>query len=67
MELYKKLDDSNVIIPQKVLTDAAKTKETEESKKFESSIKKNGKAIFEGADKFTKFDIGIPLNSSGAL
>ena len=67
VELYKKLDDSNVIIPQKVLTDAAKTKETEDSIKFESSIKKNGKAIFEGADKFTKFDIGIPLNSSGAL
>ena len=67
VELYKKLDDSNVIIPQKVLTDAAKTKETEDSIKFESSIKNNGKAIFEGADKFTKFDIGIPLNSSGAL
>ena len=67
VELYEKLDDSNVIIPQKVLTDAAKTKETEDSIKFESSIKKNGNAIFEGADKFTKFDIGIPLNSSGAL
>ena len=67
VELYEKLDDSNVIIPQKVLTDAAKTKENEDSIKFESSIKKNGKAIFEGADKFTKFDIGIPLNNSGAL
>ena len=67
VELYEKLDDSNVIIPQKVLTDAAKTKETEDSIKFESSIKKNGNTIFEGADKFTKFDIGIPLNNSGAL
>ena len=38
VELYEKLDDSNVIIPQKVLTDAAKTKETEDSIKFESSI-----------------------------
>ena len=67
VELYETLDDSNVLISQKVLTDAAKTKETEDSIKFESSIKNNGKAIFEGADKFTKFDIGIPLNSSGAL
>jgi hypothetical protein len=65
--LYKKLDDSNVIISQKVLTDAAKTKETEDSIKFESSIKKNDKVVFEGADKFTKFNIGIPLDSSGAL
>ena len=66
-ELYEKLDDSNVIISQKVLTDAAKTKETEDSIKFESSIKKNDKVVFEGSDKFTKFNIGIPLDSSGAL
>jgi len=65
-ELYKKLDNSSVVIPKKVLTSLAKTKETETSKKFESSIKKNGKVAFEGANKFTKFDIGIPL-SSGAL
>jgi hypothetical protein len=45
----------------------AKTKETETSIKFESSIKKNGMVVFEGADKFTKFDIGISLNNSGAL
>jgi hypothetical protein len=66
-ELYKKLDNSSVVIPKKVLTSLAKTKETETSKKFESSIKKNGKVAFEGADKFTKFNIGIPLDSSGAL
>jgi len=65
-ELYKKLDNSSVVIPKKVLTSLAKTKETETSKKFESSIKKNGKVVFEGVNKFTKFDIGIPL-SSGAL
>ena len=34
---------------------------------FESSIKKNGKVIFEGVDQFTKFEFGIPLNNSGAL
>ncbi len=66
-ELYEKSDDSSVIISQKVLNDAAKTKETEDSIKFESSIKKNGKVVFEGVDIFTKFDIGIPLDSSGAL
>ena len=66
-ELYEKLDDSSVIITKKVLTSLAKTKETKDSIKFESSIKKNGKAIFEGVDQFTKFEFGIPLNSSGAL
>jgi hypothetical protein len=65
--LYVKSDHSSVVITKKVLTSLAKTKETKDSIKFESSIKKNGKVIFEGADKFTKFDIGIPLNSSGAL
>ncbi len=45
----------------------AKTKETETSIKFESSIKKNGMVVFESADKCTKFDIGISLNNSGAL
>ena len=65
--LYKKLDNGSVVIPKKVLTSRAKTKETKTSKKFESSIKKNGKVTFEGAGKFTKFDIGIPLNNSGAL
>ena len=65
--LYKKLDNGGVVIPKKVLTSRAKTKETKTSKKFESSIKKNGKVTFEGAGKFTKFDIGIPLNNSGAL
>ena len=66
-ELYEKLDDSNVIISQKILTDAAKTKATKDSIKFESSIKKNGTVVFEGVDIFTKFNIGIPLDSSGAL
>ena len=65
--IYEKLDDSSVVITKKVLTSLAKTKETKESIKFESSIKKNGKAIFEGVDQFTKFEFGIPLNSSGAL
>jgi hypothetical protein len=65
--LYKKLDNGSVVIPKKVLTSWAKTKETETSKKFESSIKKNGKVVFEGADQFTKFDISIPLTASGAL
>ena len=65
--LYVKSDHSSVVITKKVLTSLAKTKETKDYIKFESSIKKNGKVIFEGADKFTKFDIGIPLNSSGAL
>lgn len=49
------------------VTSRAKTKETETSKKFESSIKKNGKVVFEGVDQFTKFDIGIPLGNTGAL
>ena len=66
-ELYKKLDNSSVVITKKTLTSFARTKETKDSIKFESSIKKNGKVVFEGADKFTKFDIGIPLNNSGAL
>jgi hypothetical protein len=65
--LYKKLDNSSVVIPKKVLTSRAKTKETKTSIKFESSIKKNGKVVFEGADKFTKFDVGVPLTTSGAL
>jgi len=65
--LYKKLDNGGVVIPKKVLTSRAKTKETKTSKKFESSIKKNGKVIFEGVDQFTKFDFGIPLDNSGAL
>ena len=65
--IYEKLDDSSVVITKKVLTSLAKTKETKDSIKFESSIKKNGKAIFEGVDQFTKFEFGIPLNSSGAL
>jgi hypothetical protein len=65
--LYVKSDHSSVVITKKVLTSLAKTKETEDSIKFESSIKKNGKAIFEGVDQFTKFEFGIPLNSSGAL
>ena len=66
-ELYEKLDDSSVIITKKVLTSLAKTKETEDSIKFESSIKKNGKVIFEGVDQFTKFEFGLPLDNSGAL
>ena len=45
----------------------AVTKETEDSIKFDATIKKNGDVVFEGVDKFTKFDIGIPLNNSGAL
>jgi len=65
--LYKKLDNSSVVIPKKVLTSRAKTKETKTSIKFESSIKKNGKVVFEGDDKFTKFDVGVPLTTSGAL
>ena len=66
-ELYEKLDDSSVIITKKVLTSLAKTKETEDSIKFESSIKKNGKVIFEGVDQFTKFEFGLPLDNSVAL
>ncbi|MDC1418973.1 VCBS repeat-containing protein [Candidatus Thioglobus sp.] len=66
-ELYEKLDDSSVIITKKVLTSLAKTKETENSIKFESSFKKNGKVIFEGVDQFTKFEFGLPLDNSGAL
>ena len=66
-ELYEKLDDSSVIITKKVLTSLAKTKETEDSIKFESSIKKNGKVIFEGVDQFSKFEFGLPLDNSGAL
>ena len=66
-ELYEKLDDSSVIITKKVLTSLAKTKETEDSIKFESSFKKNGKVIFEGVDQFTKFEFGLPLDNSGAL
>ncbi|MDA8981581.1 hypothetical protein N9H18_03085, partial [Candidatus Thioglobus sp.] len=42
-------------------------KQTIDSIKFESSIQKNGKVIFEGANQFTKFDFRIPLNRSGAL
>ncbi len=42
-ELYTKLDDSSVVITKKFLTSLAKTKETEDSIKFESSIKKKGK------------------------
>ena len=49
------------------LTISPKVKKTKDSVKFESSIKKNDKVVFEGADKFTKFNIGIPLDSSGAL
>ncbi len=60
-ELYKKLDNSSVVIPKKVLTSLAKTNETETSIKFESSIKKNGEVVFEGVDQFTKFEFGIPL------
>ena len=42
-------------------------KQTLYSTLFESSIKKNGKVVFEGVDQFTKFDFGIPLDNSGAL
>jgi len=66
-ELYEKSDDSSVVITKKALTSLAKTKETEDSIKFESSINKNGKVIFEGVDQFTKFEFGIPLDNSGAL
>jgi hypothetical protein len=66
-ELYKKLDDSSVVITKKALTSLARTKETKDSIKFESSIKKNGMVVFEGEDQFTKFDVGVPLNNSGAL
>ena len=66
-ELYEKLDDSSVIITKKILASLAKTKETEDSIKFESSFKKNGKVIFEGVDQFTKFEFGLPLDNSGAL
>jgi len=66
-ELYKKLDDSSVVITKKALTSLARTKETKDSIKFESSIKKNGMVVFEGADEFTNFDVGVPLNNSGAL
>ncbi len=66
-ELYKNLGNSSVKISIKGLTDRAQTKETEDSIKFESSIKKNGKVIFEGVDQFTKFEFGIPLDNSGAL
>ena len=44
-----------------------KVKKTKDSVKFESSIKKNGGVIFEGEEKFTKFDTSIPLNDSGAV
>ena len=66
-ELYEQLDNSNVIISKQFLTSEAKIKETENSIKFDTTIKKNGDVVFEGVDKFTKFDIGIPLNNSGAL
>jgi len=65
--LYKNSVNSSVVITKKVLTSLAKTKETKDSKKFESSIKKNGGVIFEEEEKFTKFDVGVPLNNSGAL
>ena len=65
--LYKKFYNSSVVIPKKVFTSRAETKESEDSIKFESSIKKNGIVVFEGADKFTNFDVGVPLNNSGAL
>jgi hypothetical protein len=66
-ELYKNLGNSSVNTSIKGLTDRAQTKETKDSIKFESSIKKNDKVVFEGSDKFAKFNIGIPLDSSGAL
>jgi hypothetical protein len=49
------------------LTISAKVRKTKDSVKFESSIKKNGGVIFEGEEKFTKFDTSIPLNDSGAV
>jgi hypothetical protein len=66
-ELYEQLDNSNVIISKQFLTSEAKIKETENSIKFDATMKKHGDVVFEGEDKFTKFDIGIPLNNSGAL
>ena len=65
--IYEQLDNSNVIISKQFLTSEAKVKETENSIKFDATIKKNGDVVFEGVDEFTKFDIGIPLNNSGAL
>ena len=65
--LYANKEKSDVVIPKKVLINNAKTKETNNSIKFESNFLKNGTEVFEGADKFTKFDIGIPLDGSGAL
>ena len=66
-ELYKSLGNSSVKISIKGSTDRAQTKETNNSIKFGSNFLKNSAEIFEGAGKFTKFDIGIPLDSSGAL
>ena len=58
---------SSVDISVSVDTEEALESQTLDSKRFESSIQKNGKVIFEGADQFTKFDFGIPLDNSGAL
>jgi len=66
-ELYEQKDNNNVVISKQFLISEAKIKETESSIRFDSTIKKNGGVVFEGVDKFTKFDIGIPLNNSGAL
>jgi len=63
-ELYIELDNNGVIISKQYLNNIV---ETEDSIRFESNVKKNGKTAFEGLDKFTKFDVIVPLISSGAF
>ena len=65
--LDEQSDETNAKLSKQFLISEPQVKDTEYSRKFDSNIKKNGEIVFEGVDKFTKFEIGIPLEDSGAL
>ena len=62
-ELRKKDEE----LREELIKNHASSVATDHSKKFDESMSKLSRIVFEGGDSFTPFDYPIPLDTSGAL
>jgi hypothetical protein len=66
-ELREELRKKEKELREELKKNPALSVATDHSKKFDESMSKRSRVVFEGGDSFTPFDYPIPLDTSGAL
>ena len=66
-ELREELRKKEKELREELRKNPASSVATDHSKKFDESMSKLNRVVFEGGDSFTPFDYPIPLDTSGAL